>query len=280
MILRVALDTPLRRVFDYLPPAAGRRTRAASPGVRVRVPFGRRQVVGILVEVAADSPIDARRSSSARWKYWIPGRCSIAVTFELLRWAADYYHHPLGEVMAAALPANLRRGPGGARSPTRSMDAHPSRTLASSGVSAGKRAPKQRALLAKLGEHAGATAADLGESSSRRSFGPWQTKAGPPLERCRRACRDRVAPERGNPHGRPGGRDRGYLAARWPVRRASPSYGVTGSGKTEVYLQIIDAALARRCQVLVLVPEIALTPQLIERFRRRFSAGVVACIRG
>ncbi len=51
-------------------------------------------------------------------------------------------------------------------------------------------------------------------------------------------------------------------------------YGVTGSGKTEVYLRVIAAAIAGGGQALVLVPEIALTPQLVERFRRRFSAGV------
>src|SRR5258708_19332174 len=53
-------------------------------------------------------------------------------------------------------------------------------------------------------------------------------------------------------------------------------YGVTGSGKTEVYLRVIAAAIADGGQALVLVPEIALTPQLVDRFRRRFSAGVVA----
>ena len=74
VILRIALDTPLRRLFDYLPPAAGTDS-VASPGVRVRVPFGRRQVVGILVEVAADSPIDAAKLKRAL-EILDSGRCS------------------------------------------------------------------------------------------------------------------------------------------------------------------------------------------------------------
>jgi len=111
VILQVAVDTPLRRVFDYRPPAdlAQSDVEAARPGVRVEVPFGRRRLIGILVGVAAGSALP---ESKLRRAAAILDREPVfdAVTFELLRWAADYYHHPLGEVFAAALPAARRTG--------------------------------------------------------------------------------------------------------------------------------------------------------------------------
>jgi primosomal protein N' (replication factor Y) len=271
VILRIALDTPLRRVFDYLPPAAGTDS-AASPGVRVRVPFGRRQVVGVLVEVAADSPIDAAKLKCAL-EILDSRPVFDAVTFELLRWAADYYHHPLGEVMAAALPASLRGGQA-ALTPVE-VWALTATGHAELGRSAGKRAPKQRALLAKLGEPRGATAGDLGEfkpallrTLAEKGWAAARALAAAPAAIESRPSEVTLTDAQA-----------GVIEA---ISRsldrfaAHLLYGVTGSGKTEVYLQIIDAALGADRQVLVLVPEIALTPQLLERFRRRFSAGVVA----
>jgi primosomal protein N' (replication factor Y) len=271
VILRIALDTPLRRVFDYLPPAAGT-DPAASPGVRVRVPFGRRQVVGILVEIAADSPIDAAKLKCAL--AILDSRPVFdAVTFELLRWAADYYHHPLGEVMAAALPASLRGGQA-ALTPAEIW------ALTAAGRAelerpASRRAPRQRALLAKLGGHGGATADDLGafkpallRTLSEKGWAAARALAAAPAAVESRPSEVTLTDAQA-----------GVIEAiRESLGRfaAHLLYGVTGSGKTEVYLQIIDAALGADRQVLVLVPEIALTPQLVERFRRRFSAGVVA----
>jgi primosomal protein N' (replication factor Y) len=271
VILRIALDTPLRRVFDYLPPAAGT-DPVARPGVRVRVPFGRRQVVGILVEVADDSPIDAAKLKCAL-EILDSRPVFDAVTFELLRWAADYYHHPLGEVMAAALPPSLRAGQA-ALTPT-AVWALTAAGRAELGHSAGKRALKQRALLAKLGERDGTTAADLGEfkpallrTLTERGWAAARALAAAPAAIESRPSEVTLTDAQA-----------GVIEA---IRRslgrfaAHLLYGVTGSGKTEVYLQIIDAALGADRQALVLVPEIALTPQLVERFRRRFSAGVVA----
>jgi primosomal protein N' (replication factor Y) len=271
VIWRIALDTPLRRVFDYLPPAV-ESDSTPCPGVRVRVPFGRRQVIGILMEVAATSPIDPAKLKLAL-EILDSRPVFDAVTLALLRWAADYYHHPIGEVMAAALPASLREGQA-AWAPAVVW------TLTAAGRaelerSAGNRAPRQRALLTKLGENGGATADDLAEFKpallrTLADKGWAASRALPP------------APAAIEP--RPSevvltdtqtfvieaiSRSLGRFAAHL-------LYGITGSGKTEVYLQVIQAALGTDAQVLVLVPEIALTPQLVERFRRRFSAGVAA----
>src|SRR5271169_3081379 len=93
-ILQIALDTPLRRVFDYLPPTP------ASPispqlGVRVLVPFGRQRLIGILVGIVAESAV-APLKLKAAIEFLDQHPVFDPVTFDLLRWAADYYHHPLG----------------------------------------------------------------------------------------------------------------------------------------------------------------------------------------
>jgi primosomal protein N' (replication factor Y) len=274
VILRVALDTPLRRVFDYLPPASGGggADTSPSPGVRVRVPFGRRQVLGILVEVAEDSPIDLAKLKRAL-EILDSRPVFDAVTFDLLRWAADYYHHPLGEVMAAALPASLRGGqaahvPLEVWAPTAAGRAELERA-------AGKRASRQRALLTLLEQRGGATVDDLGEFKPAmfRSLAdkgwaaPRSVPAAPAAIETRQSEVVLTAAQAGVIEA---------ICASLGRFAAHLLYGVTGSGKTEVYLQIIDAALPADRQVLVLVPEIALTPQLVERFKRRFSARVVA----
>src|ERR1700692_2419979 len=109
MILQIALDTPLRRVFDYRPPAHFEGPGAPPLGVRVRVPFGRRQLIGILVGIACESAVVAAKLKEA---LAILDEQPIVdpVTFDLLRWAAEYYHHPIGEVFAAALPVSVRAG--------------------------------------------------------------------------------------------------------------------------------------------------------------------------
>ena len=112
MILQVALDTPLRRVFDYRPPArssAQELGEALRLGTRVRVRFGRRQLIGVLVGIAAQSDVPSDKLKPAL-EILDTQPVLDPHTFDLLRWAADYYHHPIGEVFAAALPASLRAG--------------------------------------------------------------------------------------------------------------------------------------------------------------------------
>src|SRR5271163_680262 len=112
MILQVALDTPLRRVFDYRPPVrfSGQDLgEALRLGTRVRVPFGRRQLIGVLVGIAAQSDVPSPKLRPAL-EILDTEPVLDPHTFDLLRWAAEYYHHPIGEVFAAALPASLRSG--------------------------------------------------------------------------------------------------------------------------------------------------------------------------
>mgnify|MGYP001814421169 CR=1 FL=1 len=107
-ILRIAVPSPLFRHFDYLPPASAD-VRALQQGIRVRVPFGRRKVVGILLEVRSESEIDRSRLKPALAILDAQPLISNDVLAMAL-WASAYYHHPDGETLSAALPTLLRSG--------------------------------------------------------------------------------------------------------------------------------------------------------------------------
>ena len=107
-ILAIAVDAPLRRLFDYRPPA-GTPDDALIPGMRLWVPFGRRRAVGVLVALRAHSDIPATKLRSAIARIGSEPIFDQGL-LELLVWAADYYRHPIGEVIAAALPGPLRAG--------------------------------------------------------------------------------------------------------------------------------------------------------------------------
>ena len=272
MILQVALDTPLRRVFDYRPPT-GLGSHGAPPlGVRVRVPFGRRQLIGVLVGVASESAVDAPKLKAA---LEILDEHSIVdpVTFDLLRWATEYYHHPIGEVFAAALPVSLRAGqPSLQRTEWWCLSETGRQELSAPGA---RRAPRQRALLARLGTLGCATSDDIGEAfkpAQLRSLAArgWIVQAAAPATAALETRPSEVALTLPQAH------CVAAILASLSTFAAHLLYGVTGSGKTEVYLRVIAAAIAEGGQALILVPEIALTPQLVDRFRRRFTSGVVA----
>ncbi|MCC7257823.1 MAG: primosomal protein N' [Gammaproteobacteria bacterium] len=272
-ILRVAIDAPVMQAFDYLPPAQGQ----PRPGQRVLVPFRQGRRVGVVLDLATRSAVS-------------PGRLrrTLAVLdteplldaslMGLLGWAAGYYQHPPGEVFAAALPRLLRHG----RDSTTGTLAW---QITPAGVAAhaarqDARAPVQSRLLAALVAAGEALDADaLGVLATR-----WQ-EAVRALEKrgwVERTRRDDAAPASGAaeepppPSAAQAAAVAGITASRG--YRAWLLQGVTGSGKTEVYLRCIDAELAAGRQSLVLVPEIGLTPQLVERFRRRFPAAGIALL--
>ncbi|MBL8484000.1 MAG: primosomal protein N' [Rhodocyclaceae bacterium] len=253
-IVRVALPLPLPRLFDYLAPDVG----SEHCGRRVRVPWGSGVALGLIWEVAAHSDVPPEKLRSilalegdtpalpAAWR-------------DLVEFASRYYHAVLGEVAALAAPAGKWPLP-------RAVDGLP-RWLAI--TAAGQAALPQLAprriaqrLLARLagqgpqalrellpeGRGADAHLADL----LRRGWvaaAPFMTGERPQLTA-----------------------DQAAALAAVPESGYAPCllYGITGSGKTEIYLRLVERALAAGRQAMVLVPEIALTPQLAGRFATRF----------
>lgn len=272
VVLRVAVPAPLHATFDYLPPA-GVDVRALVVGARVRVPFGRRHLIGVLVEVAGSSTL---AHSALRHAFAVIDTAPTfgAAIFDLCRWAAGYYHHPLGEVLAAALPKRLRQGRSAERTPPRrwrvtvaGREADPA-TL--------RRAPKQALILTTIA----ASPDGVDEEDLRDRFEPVRAAlaaltAKGLVERWRgQAALTSHAAVRPGPDLNP---EQAAALAAIPREGFAPILldGVTGSGKTEIYLRLIDDVLAAGRQALVLVPEIGLTPQLIARFRERVAARVV-----
>jgi primosomal protein N' (replication factor Y) (superfamily II helicase) len=272
-ILRVALDTPLRRLFDYLPGAV-----SAPIGSRVRVPFGRQQLVGIVVGEAEASELPEERLK--RISTVIDAEPIFdAAQLAFLGWAAEYYHHPIGTVLATALPKLLREGADAQEAISLWSATDAGRAALAAGALA--RAPRQRELLQSLASGPALTAAALGER----------------LPRWREAMRSLVQQGYVARHeerlsldvpGTPGRVATGHRlsaeqqAAYERVCAHLDRFGsflvdgVTGSGKTEVYLRLIEATLARGRAALLLCPEIGLTPQLVARVQERFDAPLAA----
>ena len=202
-VLRVALDLPLHRLFDYVVPDAS----TADIGRRVRVPFGRGEKIGVIAEVVdgSDWPLAQLKPASEILRDLPPLPSDF---LRLCKFASNYYQAAFGEVVMQALPVGLKR-----LDPPHRRNARPSPSTAA--IARPELTAEQAVAIAAIDPAVGFSAHLL--------------------------------------------------------------HGVTGSGKTEVYLRLIERALADGKQVLLLVPEINLTPQLEGRVRARFpETGVVS----
>jgi len=269
-ILRVALPLPLPRLFDY-DAVDGESATADAIGCRIRVPFGSRELIGVVAEIglpADDAP--ELRTTLARLD---AAPLFHGELFDSLRWLARYTHAPLGEVFATALPAALRRGEPLPDTHTWAWQLTEAGATARDTLRKGSR-PRRLAELLHERPRDEAALSDLLED--------WRTAA---RALAQRGLIERVAVP-ANAHAPapgagpvPNDEQRAAIAAIHRVRDGFAPLlldGVTGSGKTEVYLQAIADCLARGKQALVLVPEIGLTPQMLARFRARLGVPVHA----
>lgn len=275
-VLRVAIPTPLRRVFDYRP-GTDAPPRGWQPGVRVQVPFGRRRVVGVVVECASHSDLSLDQLKTVEG--WLDAEPLPEDWLWLCRFTARYYQHSLGDTLHQAMPVLLRQGrplAGRVRKHWRAL------ALPQPGDTRLQRAPRQAELLAMLAQHPQGlySPAILAQGFSHTQLQALVDKglvvcteepaaAAPPAT-------EQLLAEPALPLNREQAQALGAIHARLDAFHPCLLHGVTGSGKTEIYLQLIEAIVARGRQALLLVPEIGLTPQTLERFRRRFRVPVVA----
>jgi primosomal protein N' (replication factor Y) len=266
-IVQVAVPVPLYTRFDYLLPGA----TTVLAGCRVRVPFGRRQLIGVVLDTTTQSALPERSlkviSALIDAQPVLP-----ADMLALLQWAADYYHHPIGEVMHTALPAQLRNAlpnqPGVRKRWTaRTNDA--TATLA--------RAPRQYQLYQLLCAHPHG----LDEQQLNQLTVNWRSAMQALVDKdLVSVCYNTALPSSPvSPEPAPilnGEQQNCVTAVRAQLHHHGCHllHGITGSGKTEVYLALASATLAAGKQVLVLVPEISLTPQLTARFVERLGISV------
>jgi primosomal protein N' (replication factor Y) len=268
-VVAVAVPAPIYRLFDYRLPQEVE--GPFLPGMRVRVPFGRRHLIGVIAELPRVLQADGRAYKAIELVIDLEPVFPADV-WALCRWAADYYQYPLGEVLAAALPGPLRRGDSTEIRRENALHISAAGRLALDALPA--RAHAQRAVLKQLAT-AVCTRAQLLQILPRcaavlRKAMDMAWVVEVPVE-------EAVAGPGHVPNPTPE-----QAAAISALRQAAMGFsaslleGVTGSGKTEVYLCQAADALARGEQVLVLVPEIGLTPQLLARFSDRFGAGVTS----
>ncbi|MFT5419838.1 MAG: primosomal protein N' (replication factor Y) [Candidatus Endobugula sp.] len=283
--LSVAIPSPLRRVFDYLPNPATN-VDALIPGMRLSLPFGHQKaIVGILMSInknASNSTIKLRPIHS------VLDELSPALdndVLELCKWCSHYYHYPLGEVCHLALPSLLRKA-----------------------VPAPKPAEAIAWQLTKKGQQC--DEAFFGRA--KKQFAAWEATQQqqvllPATAKTKGISRTTIKTllDKGileqttvkKSKGENEGLEKDKLTPNLTLI-ATPELplnteqadalnaidlnsfnaylldGITGSGKTEVYLQAIAKVIKAGKQALVLVPEIGLTPQTVQRFQQRFNVAI------
>ncbi|PNS08546.1 primosomal protein N' [Solilutibacter silvestris] len=267
----VALPRPLPTPFDYRLDAA-----AATPplrGCRLRVPLGSSEIIGVAMDEAGDDTGAAGDGATTLKSVLERIDATPILHGELwssLLWLARYLHAPIGEVLASALPAALRQGAALPETQAFGWRLTEAGHTALPGLRAG--APRRFAELLATGER--------DEDGLDAQHPGWRTPARTLAKRglIERVAMDAVSPSPATSP--PDLNDEQRAAADAISAHAGFGVllldGVTGSGKTEVYLDAIARTLARGRQALVLVPEIGLTPQMLERFRSRLGVPIHA----
>lgn len=274
-ILKIALPTPLRALFDYLPPKKVD-PQSLTPGMRVKVPFGKRTLTGLIIELSDKTDFDFNKLKPA---LSIIDEAPVvsAEMLSLYCWCAQYYQHSLGDTLATAIPSLLSKGEH--FQPCRESIYQLTEKGKKATLSELNRAPKQAEILRliqehnnQLGEHVIKTL-DLSASALKALIDKGLV------------CRVLIEPAPAKKPDQPLAEAPFELSeeqkkAVHKINAASNSYqsflldGVTGSGKTEVYLQCIEHVLHQNKAALILVPEIGLTPQTVARFKQRFNVPI------
>ena len=270
---RVAVPVPLYGLFDY---RLEKHHRPVSVGCRVQVPFGRKSLTGLVIALSPSSSFAADKIKVID-KVIDEQPVLPEPQLKLLQWAADYYHHPIGEVLFTALPNLLKQGQ------STQVGGEIIWQLTTTGDIFNpdelKRAPKQAGLLKLLQqmkapasvEHLNAIIDNWRPAMQALDSKQLVTRRELP---CLNMDVSKAIPA-------PTLHDEQQQAVS-AIRQSLDQFnafllqGITGSGKTEVYLSLVDTVIKGGHQALILVPEISLTPQLTRRFQQRLGVPIAA----
>ena len=267
-LLRVAVPVPLSDALEYRWAGPGDPPRR---GCRVRVPLGRGERIGVVIDHPGSTSLPAEKLRDVI-ELMDEEPVLAEELLRTLQWCADYYHYPIGEVLSQALPVLLRRG----RSPVRAAAGSWQLTAEGRVQDADalrRRAPRQADALEILIREGSADAAELRAQSVAASVLRRMNAKGWVRRRSKRRAGTALKTDRDTPPTLTAEQQHcvDAIAGAPPGYRTWLLQGVTGSGKTEVYLRLIARELEAGRQSLLLVPEIGLTPQLIDRLQKRFA---------
>ncbi len=261
-IVRVALDVPLSTLFDY----AVADDIAVAIGQRVLVPFGSRQIVGIVMACADSTEVPLKRLKQVQQVLQDSPPLSAGM-LELLRFCSDYYRYPIGQTVLPALPARLRSGQ---PLTIRTIPAYRLSVLGAALDLETFTRRVQRRILQKLAEKpCNLTQLKALSATAAKQLKVLLTEG---LVEEYAATLPRATDHQfNNAHTLTGEQQQAVDA----INQANGYscfllHGITGSGKTEVYVHLMHQVLQRGGQILLLVPEINLTPQLENYFSSRF----------
>ncbi|MEM1433880.1 MAG: primosomal protein N' [Pseudomonadota bacterium] len=285
-VLRLAVPVPLYQLFDYAPPPEFP-ADCACIGARFEIKFGRQTLIGICIETDPDEPHPEPKPAQ---RLLDVQPLLDAPALRLGQWLADYYHHPIGEVLPLLLPPMLRRAVTLDEAvPSRTVRAYRRTRLDAAQQEALaaelKRSPKKRAALEHLDQgpqtrlellEQGFSSPTLNALLKLSAIEAFETELADPPAGARTPAPSAAVTAAPLILNAQQEQAVSAITARLGTFQPFLLDGVTGSGKTEVYLRVIEALLGRAGQALVLIPEIALTPQTQARFQARFTA--TACL--
>lgn len=290
--IEVALPVPLRNVFSYLPLNKSKDISYYKPGARVKVPFGKREIIGIITKITTHDQLKKPIEFELKNILEVLDQENILTPpiLDLSSFAAQYYHHPIGEVYFSGIPKAIRQG--------EDLDKYTNKTVLlntdSKFLTNNKKLNIAQKKLINLLEnnYNGLSVFTLEQLGvSKKTIDSLALDHWVYIKDL-----DKVDPQSIiNPEVNPAINPPAVLKQNLINLNSEQSlaienilkqtdnlntficyllYGVTGSGKTEVYMHLIYQAQLQNKQVLVLVPEISLTPQTIERFKNRFNTKI------
>ena len=264
---RVAVPVPLYRLFDYAV------DDECEVGSRVLVPFGKRQLVGIVVQVCIEKELEIPAEKLKKLSVILDLKLFSKKQLQLANWIASYYQSPIGMVYELFLPIHLRQTkklmPKGENFWQINQEIEEFVQL--------ERAPKQKKLFEFLKNCQGANAAKIGQHIDN-----WRAIMKALIEKglvsqSEKLTFSEYAPIGGRKDNLTLNDEQQRIVDKVCINeyQAHLIHGITGSGKTEVYLSIVERALKKSGQqALLLVPEISLTPQFVQRVRKRLNKSV------